>query len=66
MFKRERKEELGDYISQIRLNYMFLFVAEKPCEDVLSDCAYYFNADECDRYSGLTKKYCLKTCNYCE
>ena len=38
----------------------------KPCEDKLPDCSDYLNNDECETYSGLTRQYCAKSCNYCE
>lgn len=37
----------------------------KPCEDQLPDCSDYLNNDECETYSGLTRQYCAKSCNYC-
>lgn len=41
------------------------FAQETPCEDKLPDCSDYLEADECERYSGLTRQYCAKSCNYC-
>lgn len=38
---------------------------EEPCKDSLTDCDYFFNVDECKRYSDLTRKYCSKTCDLC-
>jgi len=42
------------------------FFAGKTCEDMLPDCTDYFNAQECEKYSGITRQYCAKSCNYCE
>ncbi|XP_020606518.1 uncharacterized protein LOC110045264 [Orbicella faveolata] len=41
------------------------FTQGRQCEDVLPDCAYHFNMKDCDKYSSVTRKYCLKTCSYC-
>ncbi|XP_022792991.1 uncharacterized protein LOC111332003 isoform X2 [Stylophora pistillata] len=41
------------------------FAQEKLCKDVLTDCEYFFNVDECNRYSDLARKYCSETCDLC-
>ncbi|XP_029203950.2 uncharacterized protein LOC114968006 [Acropora millepora] len=36
------------------------------CKDELEDCSYYFDRSECQKHNGLTRRYCARTCHYCQ